>query len=70
MSYGRQSKSGTKPRHNMPWRVHGAHIIPDGDLREHSINECWCFPTEDEGLLIHHSLDRREDYENGQRKPA
>ncbi len=54
----------------MPWRVHGAHIIPDGDLREHSINECWCFPTEDEGLLIHHSLDRREDYENGQRKPA
>ena len=45
------------------------HIYPIGDLKEH-ITEgfpdevCWCDPiiTED-GLLVHNSLDGREEYE-------
>jgi hypothetical protein len=46
------------------------HVIPRGDWREHECDEdCWCRPTEDEpGTWVHHSMDRREEYEEG-RKP-
>lgn len=51
------------------------HVIPDNDLREHETNpSCWCHPVEDdetdddEYVLIHQSLDRREDYQLGQRR--
>jgi hypothetical protein len=27
--------------------------------------ECWCVPTDDGGAIIHHAMDRREDYEDG-----
>ena len=43
------------------------HVVPEGDLREHEVNRgCFCNPTQDKecpNLLIHHSLDRREIYE-------
>lgn len=49
------------------------HTMPLNDLREHVDSpDCWCRPTEDSeavGLFIHHSLDRREEYEQG-RKPS
>ena len=49
------------------------HVIPTNDLREHENNaNCWCNPTEDEdypGVFVHHSMDRREEYETG-RKPS
>lgn len=44
------------------------HIIPINDLREHEATpECWCCPTEDEedGLVVHHAMDNREEYETG-----
>ena len=47
------------------------HILPNKDLRPHEASsKCWCHPTEDEeekGIWIHHSMDRREEYERGRR---
>jgi hypothetical protein len=53
---------------NMPWRVVGTQVIPNNDLREHSLKNCWCRPEDDDGVTIHHSLDQRELYEYGERK--
>lgn len=37
------------------------HVVPLNDLRDHEAEEtCWCRPTEDEGVWVHHSLDGRE----------
>lgn len=47
------------------WKVEGNHIYPIGDLREHVPVDCWCRPTDDEGVIVHHTLDRRELYEQG-----
>lgn len=48
------------------------HIVPVGDLRDHEADPtCWCNPTEDEDdpdIWVHHSMDRREDYERGRMK--
>jgi hypothetical protein len=52
----------------MPWKVVGNHVMPVNDLREHLKTGCWCRPTDDEGLILHHSLDQRELYEYGERK--
>lgn len=45
------------------------HIVPIGDFCEHEISpDCWCGPSEDAddpGIWVHHSLDRREEYEMG-----
>lgn len=53
------------------------HVYPIGDLREHDTNgrgKCWCRPSiEDAGseyLVVHNSLDGREMYEDGRRKPS
>lgn len=50
------------------------HVVPIDDLREHPLtSSCWCHPTEDEvtaNLWIHHSMDRREDYESGALLPC
>jgi hypothetical protein len=46
------------------------HVVPVNDLREHIANtDCWCKPYEDDGVWVHHSMDRREEYEEG-RKPS
>jgi hypothetical protein len=50
------------------WKVVGIQVIPVDDLRDHSLNDCWCEPHDDEGVIVHHSLDGRELYENGERK--
>lgn len=45
------------------------HVLPANDLREHEETlECWCKPTpdaEEPAVLIHHSMDKREEYEQG-----
>lgn len=48
------------------------HIIPSNDLREHDTDiRCWCRPVEDdEGVIVHNSMDGREKYETGMRKPS
>lgn len=46
------------------------HVLPINDLKEHEESEsCWCNPEYDEGVIIHNSMDRREEYETGKRKP-
>lgn len=50
------------------------HIIPVEDMRQHDGNsKCWCNPLiefELYGTIVtHNSLDERELYETGQRKP-
>ena len=48
------------------------HVCPVNDLRPHEVTrQCWCRPKEDaeESLLIvHNSMDGRENYENGKLK--
>jgi hypothetical protein len=50
------------------------HIVPAGDLRDHDTSvACWCRPFRDEechSLIIHNSMDGRELYERGERKPS
>jgi hypothetical protein len=42
------------------------HIIPVHDLRDHIESaDCWCRPELDEDLFVHHSMDGREQYEEG-----
>lgn len=64
---------GTRTEHG--WRVLKAgrlpHVVPVDDLRPHDANaSCWCRPTKDDGVWIHHSIDRREEYERGERRPT
>jgi hypothetical protein len=47
------------------WMVDGDHVYPVHDLRAHVPINCWCHPKEDEGVVVHNSLDRRELYEQG-----
>lgn len=51
------------------------HVYPLDDLRDHETGEgvtCWCRPRlEDEGaacIVVHNSMDGREDFETGHRK--
>jgi len=52
--------------------------MPLNDLREHEVDmHCWCHPTLDEGweygqekIFVHHSMDGREAFENGERMPS
>jgi len=49
------------------------HVVPVNDLREHSTDSdvpCWCRPEEDDGVTVHNSMDGRERYETGERKPS
>jgi nicotinamide mononucleotide adenylyltransferase len=47
------------------------HVIPVEDLREHDVSvKCWCKPTPDDEepwVWVHHSMDKREEYEEGRR---
>lgn len=53
-----------------PWEGKPATVYPLEDLRPHDVDDpcCWCRPTYDDGVLIHHSLDRREEFEQGRQK--
>lgn len=50
------------------------HVIPLYDLREHTpTTACWCTPTPDDDepmVMIHHSADGREAFEEGRRLPS
>jgi hypothetical protein len=56
---------------------HTYHVLPVNDLREHSSDidvPCWCEPRiVYEGaseIHVHNSLDEREKFETGERKPS
>jgi hypothetical protein len=38
-------------------------VRPIGDLAAHGASDCWCMPTLDGHIFIHHSADRREHRE-------
>jgi hypothetical protein len=47
------------------------HVLPLEDLRPHTHSAtCWCGPSDDDGVWVHHSLDRREEVERGERMKA
>lgn len=51
------------------------HVYPTDDLREHVTDgrPCWCQPTpevDEPSVIVHHSMDGRENYETGERKPS
>jgi hypothetical protein len=55
-------------RSSVPW-----HVYPLNDLREHITDgeePCWCRPVIAEGVIIHNSMDGREAFETGERKPS
>jgi hypothetical protein len=42
------------------------HVTPVDDLRPHDVDgECWCRPWMDDHVVVHNSMDRREEYERG-----
>ena len=47
------------------------HIVPINDLRPHKTSmDCWCKPKRDEeesNVIIHNSMDKREEYERDER---
>ena len=48
-----------------------SHVMPAGDLRDHECcSECWCRPfiDDEDDLIVHNALDRREDVECGRSK--
>ena len=52
----------------MSWQVlrDPAEVLPLDDLREHEEGVgCWCRPTVDEGVIVHHSMDGREQVRGG-----
>lgn len=53
----------------MPGQGDRWHVVPINDLREHQESiECWCRPIIDGDVVVHNSMDRREEYENGRKK--
>lgn len=56
------------------WRVvetfdHTRHVIPTDDLKSHQPTaQCWCRPFDDEGVLVHNAMDKREEFERGRLK--
>lgn len=47
------------------WIVDRGNVIPINDLCKHWRGSwCWCRPTCDEGIWVHHSMDLREERES------
>jgi hypothetical protein len=59
------------------WEVRGIpgnpenHVVPVEDIKPHFLDrQCWCGPTPDDvddDLIVHHAMDKREEYECGRR---
>ena len=45
------------------------HVFPLNDLKPHNTesNDCWCNPEVDDFVVIHNSMDGREDCEHGRK---
>lgn len=54
-----------------PWNGLPPAVYPVDDLRDHEADnpQCWCHPTMSDGILVHHAMDRRVEYEEG-RQPC
>ena len=49
------------------WCVFPPHVFPLSDYRPHVAIDCWCQPTDQDGILVHHAMDEREQYEEGRK---
>lgn len=60
------------PTDTLETELQAFHVYPLNDLREHEISDkpCWCKPRIEDGIVIHNSMDGREDYETGKRRPS
>lgn len=47
----------------------GNHVMPSDEAHTPDLN-CKCGFHKDENVIVHHSFDGREDFENGKRKPS
>lgn len=55
----------------MSWTATACDVIPVDDLKPHvEGGGCWCRPTDDDGIWVHHSMDRREFAERGEVIPS
>lgn len=55
------------------WHGLLCHVVPEDDLREHDLStRCWCVPIreDDDAIWLHNALDRRDEYERGERQPS
>ncbi len=56
------------------WQVYKMpdEVAPINDIKPHEIGkiECWCNPYIDGDILVHNSMDEREQYERGEKKPS
>ena len=44
-----------------------AQLMPINDIKEHEFIGCWCIPKlNKDGLLVHNSADKREEFESVQ----
>lgn len=51
------------------WMLYdNGHVIPVDDVWTHKADsDCWCHPTLDNGVFVHHSCDGRELFEKDYR---
>lgn len=54
------------------WLATAQYVVPIEDLKYHDAGKksCWCHPILNNGLLIHNSMDKREEYERKKRKSS
>lgn len=77
----RASGSAPKPPSPTSWTIDtmshhsDIHVMPNEDYRPHTPErDCWCHPHIDDlagygECVVHNSLDRREDYQDGRLHP-
>lgn len=49
------------------------HYYPADDVKPHitdGSSPCWCRPIDNGAMLVHNSMDGREAFENGLRRPS
>lgn len=53
------------------WTGRRPEVVPLDDVREHRLGPgCWCAPRLDGSTRVHNSLDGRERFESGERRPS
>lgn len=59
------------PRTNWAAFADPLEVMPRDDLREHAFGwKCWCKPFDEDGIIVHNSMDGRERFERAERKAS
>lgn len=68
---GRYAEEKAAPRADWIAFTDPLEVLPRGDLREHTFGrKCWCKPFEEDGVIVHNSMDGRERFERQERKAS